>query len=208
MPKGNLRDRITDLEREVRLKDERIAELKDEIDEGRELIRRMEEHVQERDEYLERFITTFGMELSDDNKWTWGPFINEHNALVDNYNDLIVRYNKLVRDFNRFAVLPQPVGRPLGASEAQAEHVLKLRKRGESLRGIADATNLPLWTVRTIIDKLDGTDRTTALHRRRLGLEPKRKDWRPAAMDRLPKQATQLFEVGAELRKEAKRGSK
>jgi hypothetical protein len=34
-------------------------------------------------------------------------------------------------------------------------------------------------TATTIIGKLDGSDRTSNLHRRRLGLEPKRKDWRP-----------------------------
>jgi predicted nucleic acid-binding Zn-ribbon protein len=39
--------RIADLERELRLRDERIGELKDEIDESRELVREMEEHAQE-----------------------------------------------------------------------------------------------------------------------------------------------------------------
>jgi hypothetical protein len=48
------------------------------------------------------------------------------------------------------------------------------------------------------------TDRTTAKHRQRLGLEPKRKEWRPAAMRRLPKQATEHFEKGRELAKAAK----
>ena len=38
--------RIADLERELRLQDERIGELKDEIDESRELVREMEEHAQ------------------------------------------------------------------------------------------------------------------------------------------------------------------
>jgi hypothetical protein len=42
------------------------------------------------------------------------------------------------------------------------------------------------------------------LHRRRLGLEPKRKDWRQAAMARLPKQAAKLLEKGREQLKEAK----
>ena len=39
-----LKQRIADLERELRLKDERIRELKDEIDDGRDLVRRYEEH--------------------------------------------------------------------------------------------------------------------------------------------------------------------
>jgi hypothetical protein len=40
--------------------------------------------------------------------------------------------------------------------------------------------------------------------RQQLGLEPKRKDWRPDAMDRLPKRATEHFEKGRALMKEAK----
>jgi hypothetical protein len=39
---------------------------------------------------------------------------------------------------------------------------------------------------------------------KRLGLEPKRKDWRPASMARLPKQATKHFEQGRKLLKDAK----
>ena len=54
------------MERELRLKEERIFELRDEVDRGRELVRAMEEHVQERDEYLETFITTFGLALNNE----------------------------------------------------------------------------------------------------------------------------------------------
>jgi hypothetical protein len=76
-----------------------------------------------------------------------------------------------VRDWNR--VLPlinghrQPVGRPLGASEAQIIHVPKLRKAGRSLRGIADDTSLGLPTVRTIVAQMSRSDRTTRKHRAR-----------------------------------------
>jgi len=51
---------------------------------------------------------------------------------------------------------------------------------------------------------VEGESRDRAQHRRRLGLEPKRKDWRPAAMARLPKQAAKLLAKGRELIKEAK----
>ena len=56
---------VTDLERELHFKNERIAELKNEIDELHHLVQRMEEHAQEHDEYLETFITTFGLTLND-----------------------------------------------------------------------------------------------------------------------------------------------
>jgi hypothetical protein len=184
-----LEQRIADLERELRLRDERIGELKDEIDESRELVREMAEHAQEHDEYLEMFITTFGLTLNDEGA---------------QYEDLRGRYNKLVRDFNQYAVPPKPVGRPLAASEAQQAQVIKHHKAGKSARWIAEEMTLSRRTVTTVIDKLDGSDRNTQKRRRQLGLEPKRKDWRPAAMARLPKRATAHLEKGRELLKEAK----
>jgi hypothetical protein len=203
-PDDTPEQRIADLKRELRFKDERINELKVELDQQRELVRSMEEHVQERDEYLERFVTAFGMESNDDNCWTWGPFIAGHNVLVDKYSDLIAGYNKLVRAFNHNIAMVNPVGRPIAASEAQQVEITKHHRRGKSSRWIAEELSLSRRTVTTIIGKLDGSDRTTNLHRRRVGLEPKHRDWRPAAMARLPKQAAAHLEKGRELLKEAK----
>ena len=91
-----LKLRIADLERELRFKDERIVELKNEIDESRALVQKMEEHVQEQNEYLETFITSFGLVLNDDHKWSNGEFIHGQLDLIDKFNDLIDRHNKLV----------------------------------------------------------------------------------------------------------------
>ena len=129
------KQRIADLERELRLKDERISELRDEIDQGRELMQKMEEHVQERDEYLETFISAFGLTLNDNGKWVNGEFIRGHNELVGKFNDLIDHYNKLVRDYNQYAMPPQPVGRPIAASEAQQAQVLKHTSRASRCGG-------------------------------------------------------------------------
>jgi hypothetical protein len=199
-----LKLRIADLERELRFKDERIVELKNEIDESRALVQKMEEHVQEQNEYLETFITSFGLVLNDDHKWSNGEFIHGQLDLIDKFNDLIDRHNKLVRDFNHYAVPPQPVGRPIAASEAQQAQIIKHHKAGKSARWIAEEMTLSRRTVTTIIGKRDGTDRTSNRHRQRLGLEPKRKDWRPASIKRLPKRATVHFKKGRELLKEAK----
>src|SRR5438046_8020082 len=95
--------------------------------------------------------------------WTWGPFWADHNAVIEEYNDLVRRWNKYVPLINR-----QDVGRPLAASDAQCAQVLKLRKAGGSLRGIAEETSLGLNTVRTIIGKANGTDRTTKKRRGRI----------------------------------------
>jgi chromosome segregation ATPase len=168
--------RIADLERELRLKDERINELKDEIDQGRELIRRMSEHTEEHDEQLEDFITTFGLEVNADGKYTNGEFLSGYRTLVDQYEDLRLRYNKLVGSFNRNIAMVQPVGRPLAASEAQQAQIIRHHKMGKSPRWIAEEMTLSRRAVTTIIEKHHGTDRTTAGRRTRLGLEPKKKD--------------------------------
>jgi uncharacterized coiled-coil protein SlyX len=203
-PEDTPEQRIADLERELKFRDERISELKTELDEQRELVNSMEEHVKERDEYLETFISTFGLVLDDDGKWTNGEAIKERIASIDKHIEMIDRYNKLVGRFNRNIANVNPVGRPIAASEAQQAEIIKHHRRGKSARWIAEEMTLSRRTVTTIIGKLDGSDRTTNLRRQRLGLEPKRKDWRPAAMARLPRQATKHLEKGRELLKEAK----
>src|SRR5262245_10896224 len=91
--------------------------------------------------------------------WTWEPWWDAHNDLVD-------RYNECVRDWNRH-VVKQNVGRPLAASEAQCVQVLKLHKAGQSLRAIAEETSLGLRTVRTIVEQKRGNHQTAPRQARR-----------------------------------------
>src|SRR5215472_1103916 len=114
-----LDQKIADLEREAKFKDKRITELKEEVDGLRQTLREMEEWIQERDSYLEEFITTFGLELDGDGYYRNGYFLQRHQQIFDDYNDLVGRHNKLVRRFNANIARVQPVGRPLGASDAQ-----------------------------------------------------------------------------------------
>jgi hypothetical protein len=120
---------------------------------------------------------------------------------------------KLLRDWNKFVpeynavVRPKPVGRRVAASDAQREQVLKLRKGGASLRGIAEEMNLGLQTVRTIIDQKHGTDRTTIKHLKRI--DPDRKlevSWQARERTRkaLPKRINETLAKGRELIKAAK----
>jgi hypothetical protein len=83
------------------------------------------------------------------------------------YRDLVTKWNRHVTLFNN-TVVRRSAGRPLGASEAQAQQVRKPHKAGRSLRGIVEETNLGLQTVRTIIDKDDSRDRTTVKHLQRI----------------------------------------
>jgi hypothetical protein len=148
-------------------------------------------------------MTTFGLVLDDDGNSRNDEFIEGHCALIDEHEDLRDRYNKLVRRFNKYIANVNPVGRPI-ASDAQQAEVVRHHKAGKSARWIAEEMTLSRRTVTTIIDKLDCSDRTSTAHRLRLGLEPKRKDWRPAAMARFPKRAAKHFAKGRSLLKEAK----
>jgi hypothetical protein len=193
-------ERIASLEDEIKVRDRRIEELRRDVDELRDLMRRMEEQVEDANNVIERWTETFDMEMVEGGSWTWKPFWDEHNGLIDDYNDLVRRWNRFVPLINR-----QPVGRPLAASEAQCETVLKLRRAGNSLRDIAGETSLGLNTIRTIVNKADGTDRTSRKHRDRI--EPDRAmTWkrRKRTGAALPRQAQHTFEEGTALLKEAK----
>ena len=120
----------------------------------------------------------------------------EIDALVDRHNTLVSVVNKLIP-----LAHPQPVGRPLAANEAQQKAVIKLHRKGMSLRGIVDETSLSFRTVRTIVGQINGTDRTTAKHRARLAPV---KDPTRRSRDTLPRRATEHFEKSRELAKTVK----
>jgi transposase len=193
-------DRIVKLEDDLKQRDRRIADLRQELDEARDLVHRMEEHADDYTNVIEQWKEAFGM-VDTGNGWTWEPFWNEHNRLVDDYIDLVRRWNKVVPLLNQ-----NSVGRPLAASEVQQRQVLKLHKAGKSLRSIAEDMNLGLSTVRTIVDKKDGTDRTTSKHRSRIDIAPLLREHkiRRRAADRLPQRAQAIAEEGRKLIREAK----
>lgn len=111
---------------------------------------------------------TFQMTMNEDGRWTWEPFWEEHWKMIDDYNELARLWNKHLPLINGRT---QPIGRPVAASEAQQVAVLKLRRAGRSLRGIAEDTSLSFSTVRTIVGRRNGTDRTTVKHRARIELD-------------------------------------
>jgi hypothetical protein len=162
----------------------------------------MEENVEDSNNVIERWKEAFEMEMTESGSWSWKPFWDEHSKIINEHNALVDRWNRFVPLINR-----QPVGRPLAASEAQCAAVLKLRKVGNSLRGIAEETNLGLNTVRTIVDKGKRTDRVTRKHRARIAKDRQAAiSWqrRKRTGDALPGQAQHTFEEGKALLKEAK----
>ena len=79
----------------------------------------------------------------------------------------------------------QDVGRPLAASDAQVATVLRLHKDGKSLRWIVDETSLSLRTVRTIVDRRNGTDRTTKARREKIEIDKfQRAHWKTSEANR------------------------
>jgi hypothetical protein len=85
--------------------------------------------------------------------------------------------------------------------------VLKLHKAGGSLRGIAEETGLGVNTIRTVVAKATGTDRTTMKHRGRI--EPDRKriaEWkrRRRTGNALPSRAQRVTNEAKAHLKEAK----
>lgn len=198
----DLKRRVGELEDELKRRHERIAELRDEIDQQRELISRLRENTEANASLIDSWCEAFNMVVTDDGGWTWNPFISKHNKLVDDYNDLVRRWNKVVPLMRQ-----QNVGRPLAASEAQRAQVLKLHKAGKSLRGIAAETSLSFATVRTIIGKQAGTDRTTKMHHARIDIDRQQQaTWKRQRRDigALPRRIKQVLEDGRELVKEAK----
>jgi FtsZ-binding cell division protein ZapB len=192
------------LEEEIKRRDERIDELRHEIDQLRDLVRRMEENVDDADNVIEAWKETFDMVETESGTWTNGPFWDKHNALVGRFNDLVRRWNKYLPVINGRT---QPVGRPLAASEAQVAQVRKLRKAGRSLRWIADEMSLGVNTVRTIVAKDNGSDRTTRKHREHVEIDRAQATrWKRQKRtgDALPKRAQRVVEEGRALIKEAK----
>src|SRR5262245_14092720 len=103
--------------------------------------------------------TAIGRQRDDDGNWSASAWIDQALKMRDDYHAIVRDWNQFVPQYNAVVVPRQRnVGRPLLASDAQVDEVLKLRKAGKSLRTIAEETSLGLRTVCTIVDKGAGTD--------------------------------------------------
>jgi uncharacterized coiled-coil protein SlyX len=164
-----LEKRIGELEDTLKQRDRQIADLRRDLDEQSRLIGRLREKLQERRELTERWIDAFDLEPDDKGGWKIPNGWRKYGELWQTYESLQKKWNAIVPEFNA-VVAPRRrnFGRPLLASPAQQDDVRARRKRGESLRAIAEDTALGLQTVRTILDKADGTDRATMARLQRL----------------------------------------
>jgi hypothetical protein len=201
--------RIIELEDKLKDTERRLTATKAELDESRDLTRRMEENVEDHRQLIERWKESFEMQLGDDGKWHWPEHLPiRHDELIEKHSALVRKWNAFVPEYNA-TVDPKPVGRPLAASDAQVKNVLKLRRQGLSIRAIMDETNLGMQTVRTIIDREDKVDRATSRRLERIDAKELRKALmqaraRKRTRDALPPAIEQTLEAGAALIKESK----
>ncbi len=207
---NELKSRIEELEVDLRYRDDQIKELRGDNSRAYDLVAEMNEQVEDGNSLIDSWIEAFGMEQNDDGEWAFRP-----DQVRDAYNDLFEKHDKMVRQWNKFVddynrtVAPRGLGRPLEASDAQIREVRKLRKAKTSLRGIAKQTGLGLGTVRTIVGKDAGTDRTgkrTNVLRKREIDKMRAAEYRVRkhARDLLPKRITETRKRGETLIKAAK----
>jgi hypothetical protein len=195
-----------DIDERIAMRNRRIEELRQAIDEQGDLIVRLREHAEDYVNSIEAWKETFGMTMTEDGLWTWEPFWDEHNKLINDYNRLVRQWNRYLPLINRE---PRNVGRPLAASEAQVAEVRRLRKAGRSLRGIVDDTSLGLPTVRTIVGQMNRCGRTAVKHRKRLeqiDTRQQRAQWKRQRRvgEALPKRVQAVVKDGLALAKEAR----
>lgn len=207
-----LRAQILRLESDLEKRDREIKELKEKRREALDLVDQMSEHVQDGRDLIESWIEVCDMKEDESGVWL---FDVNHADLIERYNKLHGEHQKLVSDWNKFVgqwnreVDPRERGRPIAASAVQIEEVRKLHKGEASLRAIAENTGLGLRTVRTIVEKDAGTDRTTKrtnLLRKREFDRRRAADWRAKKkqFDALPNRITDHQKRGEELRRAAK----
>ena len=134
-------DRIGELEDAIKERDRRIADLKAELEEERDLTHRLAEHVEDCNDMIDSWIQAFEMVQNEEGVWTWRSSFAEGEEWQERWSKLVDQVNKFVPVFNA-TVRRRNVGRPLLASKTQCAEVLKLHKAGELLRGIAEETNL------------------------------------------------------------------
>jgi hypothetical protein len=196
------------LQDELKDKDRRIEELRNEVDKLRDLLKRMEEQIEDGNSLIERWCEGFEMVLNDDGKWTDDPWVDRMLKVQEDHQALVRKWNRFVGEYNTVAAARhRNVGRPLAASDAQRDQVLKLRKAGNSLRAIAEETSLGLRTVCTIIAKGAGTDRTSVKYLQRIDPDRAailRHKSTVRVIKALPRSINATLEAGRDLLKEAK----
>jgi Helix-turn-helix domain of resolvase len=210
-------DRIAELEDEVKQCDRRIADLKRDLDKERDLVVRLDEHLRDASETMDAWKQAFDMVQNEEGVWEWSRSFVEGDDWAEKYGALLKEWNRFVPEFNSMIALvddrrlagrlvKREPGRPLAANAEQRAKIFELHEEGTSLRDIAAETKLGLQTVRTLIGKITGTDRTSRKLSRIAHDRTHERQWRAKSQSRkaLPKRIATWEKTAAELRKEVK----
>ena len=210
-------DRIAELEDELKQRDRRIADLKRDLDKERDLVTRLAEHLRDAVDTVDVLKQAFEMEQNDKGEWVWKQSFVEGEEWFEKYVALLKEWNQMVSEYNMLAALvidrrlvgtlaKREPGRPLAATSEQRAKVFELHDEGTSLRDIAAETKVGLQTVRTLIGKITGTDRTSRKLARIAHDRAREQQWRAKSQSRkaLPKRIAAWEKTAVELRKEAK----
>jgi hypothetical protein len=196
----------TDLEDQLKERDRRIADLKRELDEARDLVQRQNEQLQDVERLIESWKEAFDMTLDENGMLSYAPWFKACEDYRDHYNALLREWNKYVALFNASG-LGRNVGRPLKADDGQVKRIRQLDRKGMSLRAIAEEVGIGLQTVRTILDGDVGLDRPTRNRLERIApdhLQERLWQRRREGRRSLPRRIGVVEKTNAELRKEAK----
>jgi hypothetical protein len=202
-------ERVAELEDLLKQRDRRITDLQTELQEAQDLVGEQQETMDEYGGTIERWREAFDMQLTDDGTWGWKTWITRQEEIYAKYRALIAEWNRFVAEYNA-VVAPKRrnIGRPLAAGLGQVKDVRRRRQAGQSIRSIALDTNLSERTVRTIIGKVEGSDRATLARLERIAPETRAEviKQRREANDRrvVAKQVNGFMKVVVELRKRAK----
>jgi len=80
-------NRIHELEDGLKEAERRVAEMRAERDEARDLVQRMEEHVEDADATIEQWKDAFAMELDDNGLWAFSDnLMKRYDSLLDDHN--------------------------------------------------------------------------------------------------------------------------
>jgi hypothetical protein len=195
---------------ELQQRDRRIAELKNEIDELRERNQALRQNTQEWAEQFESWKEAFQMVQNDSGVWEWNADYTNGEEWKDKYVEILRDWNKRVGEYNSLVRVMfaestlRDRGRPIAATAEQRAIVFESHAEGRSLRECADDAKVGLQTVRTLLGKIDGTDRTSRrltkyrkkeMDRLRLASWKARKRTRDALPKRLHEQAKKTSEL-------------
>jgi lambda repressor-like predicted transcriptional regulator len=226
-PKPSLQGRVAELEDQLKERDERITDLRRELNEAELLISEEREYVESARAVIDSWKEAFGMVQDDKGVWQLDKWVENHKNAIAAYEALAKDWNRFVPEYNALMLkrIERNIGRPLAANEGQIAQVRKLRKAGRSLRAIAAEIELSLATVRTILDRDDGSDRMTKKRWQKLHPGEKWKErtytpvgaleridakrfreepWRLRTRASIPKRIGETLERGRELVKAAK----